>query len=166
MLFSYSAKPATNPDELCEQLEVQCEQWVTLYMMEMEGKLDEYPCCVHCGGLRFRSIPGMRGCLSPPISETQKAALSKRNDGVGLAGLRVKNPRELADTKSGHAVELAVFAVACHRLRDKECDVQMDFDDDGNVHAFVLFPDGERKNPQVDALPDSVCECCLEGKGQ
>ena len=169
MRCDYSACWSPSLEDRCAQLEILCESWVMVHELEMaddDGKRKEsFPCCVKCAGMCFCPIQGMRGVSETPITETQRAALARArgaND-INVSGgpktIMVKSAGELAASKQANAVELAVYQCATERFRDKECYVAIDYDEGGNVHAYVRYPDGEMKDPQAMVAGNTECAC-------
>lgn len=175
MHMQYSAPWLPLLEDRCALLEALAEGWVTAYEIEMadaEGaRKEEFPCCVKCGGLCFCPVPGMAGHREDtPISETQRKALERArgssdvNAAGGPRNLRVQSAKELCRSKKAHALELAIFQCATERFRDKNCYVAIDYTDDGNVHAYVRYPETEEmKNPQEMAVSSDLCSCGGEG---
>ncbi len=170
MHMQYSAPWLPTLEGRCGVLEALCEGYVSAHMVEMaddEGKRKEdFPCCVKCAGMCFCPVPGMRGGKEAPVSETQRKALSRARgtDDVNVAGgprtLRIQSARQLAQSKKGNAVELAVYQCATERFRGKDCYVAIDYDEQGNVHAYVRYPeDGDMKNPQEMVVSNTACSC-------
>jgi hypothetical protein len=141
------------------------------HQVEMAGedgeRKESFPCCIKCGGFCFCPIPGMQGTSKEvPISEKQRAALlrargrSDVNATGGPAALRIQSAQEITRSKQGNAVELAVYQCATERFRGKDCYVAIDYDDSGNAHAYVRYPDtGEMKNPQDMVVSNKECSC-------
>jgi hypothetical protein len=157
-------------EDRCAVLEALSEGWVLAHQAEMadeEGKRKEdFPCCVKCGGFCFCPIAGMRGVSEePPISETQRNALARArgSDDINVTGgpkaLRIQSASELTRSKKANAMELAVYQCATERFRDRDCYVAVDYDEAGNVHAYVRYPDGEMKNPQEMVASNVSCSC-------
>jgi hypothetical protein len=169
MRAQYRAPWMTTLEDRCAILEALCEGWVASHMIEMadaDGKRREsFPCCVKCAGMCFCPVPGMRGAHQAPITETQRNALKRArgtsdiNVSGGPKTLRIQGATELAKTKNANAIELAVYQCATERFRDKDCYVAIDYDEGGNVHAYVRYPDGEMKNPQDMVASNEACSC-------
>jgi hypothetical protein len=177
MRISYDAPRLPTLAGRCELLEALAEAMVAAQIVEMAPDKDAYPCCVKCGELAFRAVPGMPGSHGPPsdvpLYEGQSQALARvlasgemeaRADAHGgPGGLRIQCARELSRSKVGHALELAIFQCAAERVRDKECKVVVRSNQFGNVHAYVAYPDGETKNPQDDTVSGTPCGCEAHG---
>ncbi len=170
MRLSYDAPRLPTLEARCQLLECFAEAMVCAQVVEMSPDIEAFPCCVHCGGLSFRAVPGMPGSQGPPgevpLSDDQFAALFEASgtsrtaadrDG-GPGSLRIQSARELSRSKVGHALELAVFQCAAERVRDKPGVVKVKADKFGNVHAYVFYDDGVIKNPQDDTV-SADCGC-------
>ncbi len=175
MKLSYdAARPATLAAR-CELLERFAEAIVCAQEAEMAHDKEAYPCCVKCGELGFRPVPGMPGSQGPPsevpLTDDQFEALfeagakqrSTADRDGGPGALRIQSARELSRSKLGHALELAIFQCAAERLRDKPGSVKVKSDKFGNVHAYVAYDDGEIKNPQDDTVSGQECGCGTPG---
>lgn len=74
-------------------------------------------------------------------------------------GIKVQGVRQLMRSQRGNALELAVFQCAQERRRGKDCEVIIDCDELGNCHAYLLYPNGDIKNPAESAVPGTSCGC-------
>ncbi len=175
MRLSYDAtRPATLAAR-CELLQGFAEALVCAQVAEMAHDKEAYPCCVKCGDMSFRPVPGMIGSSGPPaevpISDEQLATLfeakgtthTSLDREAGPGALRIQSARELSRSKLGHALELAIFQCAAERLRDKPGTVKVNSDQFGNVHAYVAYDDGVIKNPQDDTVSSEECGCGTHG---
>lgn len=174
MHMQYSAQWLPLLEDRCAVLEALAEGWVAAHMAEMAGedgkRKEAFPCCVKCAGMCFCPVAGMRGAAKEaPVTETQRAALKRArgSDDInvtgGPKGLRIKCASEVARTKQANAVELAVYQCATERFRDKECYVAIDYDETGNVHAYVRYPNGDMKNPEEMVVSNTDCACGGQG---
>jgi hypothetical protein len=172
MLLRLSMERPATLEERCQLLEEVAELAVRRAVADIEADRDAFPCCVRCGEMAFWAVPGMpgrAGLPSDPMPSEQEEALAQargvddseayRDAHGGPAGLRLQCARQLCRTKRGHALELAIFACAAARVRDKPCQVIIDHDAWGNVHAYVQHDDGTIDNPQDDAASTEACGC-------
>lgn len=174
MQLTYNAHRMATLEQRCQVLECMAEAMVLAQCLEMAHDKEAYPCCVKCGDMAFVGVPGMPGSSGPPsgdppMADAQISALleargidNAQHDRDQLGGpgtLRVQSARQLASSKAGHALELAVFQCAADRLRDKDCKVAVDYDEAGNVHCYVQYADGAVKNPQDDTTSTEACGC-------
>ena len=172
MRVSYDAPRLPTLTARCELLQILAGAMVDAQVAEMSHDKDAYPCCVKCGDMAFRPVPGMTG--SPGLPEevplmsddqfealisaagTERSAIDREG---GPGALRVQSARELSRSKLGHALELAIFQCAAERLRDKPGVVKVKANKFGNVHAYVAYDNGEIKNPQDDTVSELECGC-------
>lgn len=179
MHIEFDAQPE-DIDEQCELLEQVAEQVVRAHLRKITAAPDDtYPCCVRCAKLQFQAVPHMAGVRNAPLTDEQRAALettvqhghpTSQKDRDALEGildahgfgLRLRGVDEIVRRRKGTAIDLATFQCAQERKRGKDCFVAVDFDEgDGNIHAYVKYPDGTMKNPQDDTVPG---ECGCGGK--
>jgi len=170
MEITYSSTRLPALEDRCQMLEDLAEAMVKAQVLEMAPDKESFPCCVKCGEMSFRAVPGMPGSSGPPsdgppISEAQAQALIDAGGGEafrdargGPGRLRIQNAREISRSKIGHALELAIFQCAAERVRNKGCHVILDHDRSGNVHAYVKYDNGDLKNPQDEAMSEN-CGC-------